>query len=62
MLGDETKGETPLISYERATQILNQGEWSENYLKYLEEEKTIEPNETKDENNDQSKKQPDKLA
>lgn len=62
MLGDETKEETPLISHERASELLNQGEWSENYLKYLEEEKTIEPNEKKDENDDQSKKQPDKLV
>lgn len=39
MLGDETKGQTPLISRERATEILNQGEWSENYKKYKEESK-----------------------
>lgn len=41
MLGDMTKGESPLINYEQATEMLNAGEWSENYSKYLEEDKKI---------------------
>lgn len=39
MLGD--LDQTPLISREQATELLNTGEWSENYLKNLEEEKII---------------------
>jgi hypothetical protein len=55
MLGDKSKEETPLISHDRASEQLNQGEWSENYIKYLEEEKIIEPNKLADENNDKNK-------
>lgn len=38
MLGDET---TPLISREKAAELLNQGNWEDNYAQYLEEEKLI---------------------
>ena len=41
MLGDPLKNEVPLISHDRAAEQLNQGEWSENYLKYLQETKDI---------------------
>lgn len=41
MLGDVTKQEAPLINYEQATEMLNAGEWSENYSKFLEEDKKV---------------------
>lgn len=48
MLGDADQ--TPLISREQATENINAGQWDENYLKNLEEEKIIvvkeEPNGT----------------
>ena len=39
MLG--LNGATPLISREQASELLGTGEWSENFMKYLEEEKLI---------------------
>lgn len=52
MLGD--LDQTPLISREQATEALNSGEWLENYLKNLEEEKIIivkpDPNGTNEHN------------
>ena len=39
MLG--TDGADALISREQATELLNAGQWDENFLKYLEEEKII---------------------
>ena len=41
MLGDKKNEETSLISYEQATEMLGAGEWSENFMKYQEEEKII---------------------
>lgn len=41
MLGDPLKNQVPLISHDRAAEQLNQGEWSENYLKYLQETEDI---------------------
>lgn len=41
MLGDPLKNQIPLISHDRASEQLNQGEWTENYLKYKEETKNI---------------------
>ena len=38
MLGDS---QTPLISFEQATEILNGGNWNENYKKFLKEDKII---------------------
>lgn len=58
MLGDSTKNEAPLISHERATELLNQGEWSENFKKYQEEDKKIPKNEP----NSQNQKQDPKLG
>ena len=58
MLGDSTKNEAPLISHERATELLNQGEWSENFKKYQEEDKKIPKNEP----DSQNKKQDPKLG
>ena len=37
MLGDQLKGQLPLISHERASEELNQGEWYDNYQKWQEE-------------------------
>ncbi|HMI01621.1 MAG TPA: phage portal protein [Pedobacter sp.] len=52
MLGDRTKGETPLMSHEQASELLGNGEWSENYSKYLEEDKMIvKPKPEEDANN-----------
>lgn len=42
MLGDPAKGIVPLISHDNASEQLNQGEWSENYLKYKEEIKDVD--------------------
>jgi capsid protein len=54
MLGDQTKGQMPLINHDRASEQLNQGEWSDNFLKWKEEMvgneeiiKTDEPTEEK---------------
>jgi hypothetical protein len=41
MLGNPLTNEIPLISHERAAEVLNLGEWSENYLKFKEETKDI---------------------
>lgn len=41
MLGSPAEGILPLISYDRASEQLNQGEWTENYTKYKEETKDI---------------------
>ena len=41
-LGNMAEGKAPLISYEQAVEALNYGNWSENYAKYKEEDKTIE--------------------
>jgi len=43
MLGDPLSGKAPLISHDRASEQLNQGEWSENFIKYKEEQKIIGP-------------------
>ena len=42
MLGDPANGIVPLISHDNASEQLNQGEWSENYLKYKEEIKSVD--------------------
>lgn len=44
MLGDPLKGEVPLVSHDRASELLNQGNWFENYKKFKEEDKNIERN------------------
>ncbi|MES2287252.1 MAG: phage portal protein [Bacteroidota bacterium] len=41
MLGDKTKQETPLISNERAAEILNQGDWLQNYKQWEDEQKLL---------------------
>ena len=41
MLGNPAQGIAPLISHEAASEQLNQGEWSENWVKYQEEQKTL---------------------
>jgi capsid protein len=46
MLG--TEGATPLISHEQAAEMANVGDFSENYSKYLEEDKTIVKPKTED--------------
>lgn len=58
MLGDQTKGQMPLISHDRASEELNQGEWADNFLKWKEEMKNydavepfIEKKETTTDNN-----------
>lgn len=43
MLGDPLSGKAPLISHDRASEQLNQGEWTENFIKYQEEMKIIGP-------------------
>jgi hypothetical protein len=55
MLGDKNKGETALISHEQATESLNQGEWSENYNKYLQEIDSFDIEQTTEQNGDTSK-------
>ena len=42
MLGDPDNGIPPLIGLDKATELLNQGDWSENFKKYLEEIKKLE--------------------
>jgi len=37
MLGDQMKGQLPLISHERASEELNQGEWYDNFTKFKTE-------------------------
>jgi len=37
MLGDQMKGQLPLISHERASEELNQGEWYDNFTKWKTE-------------------------
>lgn len=52
MLGDN---ETPLISFEQATEILNGGNWNENYKKFIKEDKIIIKDEsTENENNNRN--------
>ena len=48
MLGDDV---TPLISFEQATESLNEGDWNANYKKYLKEDAIIVKEETQDLNN-----------
>jgi capsid protein len=47
MLGID--GATPLISREQATEMLNAGQWDENFMKYMEEEGIIPEEEIEDE-------------
>ena len=42
MLGDQSKGQMPLISHDRASEELNQGEWADNFLKWNEEMKNYD--------------------
>lgn len=42
MLGDPNKGIPPLINLDKASELLNQGDWEENFNKYLEELKLLE--------------------
>ena len=37
MLGDQSKGQLPLISHERASEELGQGEWADNFMKWEQE-------------------------
>ena len=55
MLGDD---KTALISHEQATEAMGAGEWSENYKKYLEEQKLIpkEEEDAQNKNNGEGKK------
>ena len=41
MLGNPNEGIAPLISYDQAAEALNQGDWAQNYAKFLEEDKSI---------------------
>jgi capsid protein len=43
MLGDPANGIPPLINLDKASELLNQGDWLENLQKYLEEIKNLEP-------------------
>lgn len=43
MLGNPALGIPPIISLDQAAELLNQGNWSENLTKYLEELKSLEP-------------------
>ena len=57
MLGDPANGIPPLIGLDRATELLNQGDWSENFKKYLEEIKKLEALPKPKENDTQTENQ-----
>ena len=42
MLGDPSKGIPPLINLDKASELLNQGDWTENLNKYLKEIQILE--------------------
>ena len=44
LLGDIDNGIIPLTSYEAVTEQLGEGEWSENFAKFIEEQKIIKEN------------------
>lgn len=59
MLGID--GATPLISREQATEMLNSGQWDENFMKSLEEEKIIPKEVVVDTSNETKNVEPKKI-
>ena len=43
MLGNPNNGIPPLINLDKASELLNQGDWEENVKKYMEEIKSVSP-------------------
>lgn len=43
MLGNPNNGIPPLINLDKASELLNQGDWEENVKKYIEEIKSVSP-------------------